>query len=213
MRSARPCLVLAAVLASACVSGSVPARELWRLDPPAAHAAATMPLTVGAREPLEVATYETPGLYGDPGIPFRVGEARYGTYRAREWAMPLGEMLAARTTTLLSAQRFAAPVLERDPRSPSRSGWRWEGTVREFDEVDRARAVSVAVALDLVVRRAENDSVVWRGTRQLERPVPSPTMANVVAALSATADSVIIGLARDAAPALRGGVAAIPSRH
>jgi uncharacterized lipoprotein YmbA len=207
---------LAAVAASAaCVSGKVAPRELWRLDPPAVEsgdggvtqASGTAPL---AGAPLEIALYETPGLYGDHAIAYRVDESRYGTYRTRDWAMPLGQMLSARTAALLRHQQVAPIVLESDAPSPTRTGWRWEGTVREFEEVDRKSGVSVAVALDVVLRRAENDSVVWRGARKLERPVESPSMTNVVAALSATSDSVITALARDAAPMLHtDGVAAL----
>jgi uncharacterized lipoprotein YmbA len=197
-----------AVTGSACVAGSVPPRELWRLDPPAVDSSsgtvqqtsATAPL---AGAPLEVALYETPGLYGDQGITYRIDESRYATYRSRDWAMPLGEMLSARTAALLRRQQLASVVLDGNAPSPSRTGWRWEGTVREFEEVDRKSGVSVSVALDVVLRRAENDSVVWRGARRLERPVSSPTMPNIVSALSTTADSVIVALARQAAPALQ----------
>jgi uncharacterized lipoprotein YmbA len=202
----------------ACVSGTVPARELWRLDPPAIDSSSDSvtqssegaPL---AGAPLEVALYSTPGLYGEQGITYRVDESRYGTYRTRDWAMPLGEMLCARTTALLRGQHLASVVLESDASSPLRTGWRWEGTVREFDEVDRKSGVTVSVALDVVLRRAENDSVIWRGARRLERPVASPTMSNVVAELSATSDSVIVALARDAAPVLQGERMAAASRN
>lgn len=194
--------------------GKLPAREMFRLSveaAPANHGSALPGTAVpdsasrlGAplRGALAVEPYVTPGLYGDPGIVYRVGESQYGAYPSREWAIPLGEMLGmiAESVLLLHPISTDPPVF--DPPSTRGHAYVWRGTVRQFEEVNRGKQVFVAVRLDATIVRSGSDSLVWNGSASLERPVPQPTMQAIVEALSALARDATAQLATDARTAL-----------
>src|SRR5919202_623834 len=130
--------LLAAVLV-ACVHGTLPPRELYRLLPldsaAVMHARAVgpasgAPVLDGA---LHVEPYQTPGLYGDPAIVYRVGETQYGTYSSREWAIPLSNMLATLTADVLRATSFAAGPVVSEAAADNGTRYKWRGPVHEFE--------------------------------------------------------------------------------
>jgi uncharacterized lipoprotein YmbA len=212
LRRAAIVSILLSPIAS-CVRGTVPARELYRLRPTREAAAATPTSSPGdglatapaADDIISVEPYTTPGVYGDPQIVYREGETRYGTYPNREWALPLGTMLAGLTMETLRTQPGLAGRVQDGEPSGARRGLRWRGTVREFDEVDRAGLVFAAVRLDARLVRAADDFVLWSGTARAEGQVAeSKNMTAVVDSLSSLAATAISRLARDAQPAVRG---------
>ena len=206
---------VAALALTACpFRGTLPAREFYRLTIPdtapvtlpesadggrAAHA-----LPLGA---VAVAPYETPGLYGEGSIIFRVGDSRYGAYPTREWALPLSEMLGVMTERVLHAVPLTAGQAIYDPPSQHALPYIWQGIVRRFEEVDRGQDVFAAVRLDARLVRSADDSVLWSGSVNLERPVPRPTMDAIVQMLSELADEGITTLAEQARDALPAGPA------
>jgi hypothetical protein len=119
-----------------------------------------------------------------------------------------GTMLAALTSETLGRDpALAGRVRDGAPAAGSR-GLRWRGVVREFEEVDRGAAVSVAVRLDARLERIADDSLLWSGSARAEAPVGRSTdMTAVVDSLSSLASRAVASLARDASPALRGAVA------
>ena len=112
-------LALAALAVGCFRSRTVPPIEMYRLLPTAAETSAvTIPPLVDdlPEGSLAIARYITPGLYGQRGIVYRVGEAGYATYPSREWAIPLD--VGRRTADLLletvggwGALRSADPLL------------------------------------------------------------------------------------------------------
>jgi uncharacterized lipoprotein YmbA len=196
---------------TACVRGKVPARELYRLRTISASPGA--PATDGdghstfaaLGELVSVEPYATPGVYGDPQIVYREGETRYGTYPNREWALPLGTMLATLTAEALRAQQGLGGRVHDGEPLPAGRGLRWRGTVHEFEEVDRGGNVFAAVRLDARLVRASDDSVLWSGTTRAEAPVgQTRDMTAVVERLSSVAATAIATLTQDATPAFRG---------
>ena len=198
-RPARRLIALAGNAAALIFLGSVcfhispiPARELYRVSLPdtgagsaATSAAPRIPGTLGIVE------YATPGIYGDPGIVFRIGESEYGSYPNREWALPLGNQLGVLTERVLARAPLTTEPAVFDPPSSRAQTYLWRGSVREFDEVNRGRDVLAAVRIDVRLVRAQDDSIVWSGTARAERPVPSADMPGIVQALSALADQVV----------------------
>jgi uncharacterized lipoprotein YmbA len=210
-RAARAARLLTAAAALAgCFGRALPAPEFYRLRPPAPAAASRGAAAAAPAVPLTVEPYATPGVYAGPAIVYRVGDTQYGTYPGREWAVPLGTMLAALTAESLrqGAPAGGAHVRDADRAGVGR-GLVWRGTVREFEEVDRGRGrgdaqVSAAVRLDAQLVRASDDSVVWRGEAQAQRTVvPAESMTAVVDSLAAAAGEAVAALVRDAAPAMR----------
>ncbi len=193
----------AAALAAACFRGTLPAREFYRLRPASAAAPAAAPAPGAPRLPaLTVEPYATPGVYAGPGIVYRVGETRYGTYPNREWAVPLGAMLAAITAEQLRA--LGGGPVEDGAGGGGAHGLVWRGVVREFEEVDRGPQVSAAVRLDARLVRARDDSVLWQGSAKLERPVAAAReMTAVVDGLAEAAAQAVTRLVAEAAPAMR----------
>jgi ABC-type uncharacterized transport system auxiliary subunit len=122
-------------------------------------------------------------------------------------------MLASLTMeTLRGHAGLAARVHDGEPLGAGR-GLRWRGTVREFEEVDRAGLVFAAVRLDARLVRAADDSVLWSGTARAEsRVTDAKNMTAVVDSLSSLAAPAVTTLAREALPALRGGVRASAAR-
>ncbi len=220
MHLARATLLLLLPLLSASTFGGcfgkLPAREMFRLSvdaPPAAVAhGSALPtpavpdsagrLSAPLRGALAVEPYVTPGLYGDPGIVYRVGESAYGAYPSREWAIPLGEMLGMIAESVLSVHPISTHPPVFDPPSTRGHAYVWRGTVRQFEEVNRGKQVFVAVRLDATIVRAGSDSLVWNGSASLERAVPQPTMQAIVESLSALARDATVQLAADARTAL-----------
>ena len=217
-RGRRPLATLVALAtalaASACIRGTLPAREYYRLSiadsvPVASRDSATAVLRAGT---LGIAPYVTPGIYAETGIAYRVGESEYGTYPSREWAIPLSQMLGVLTEGVLRrAPLTTAPALF-DPPSLRSQTYVWRGTVREFEEVDRGKAVSAVVRIDAALVRTADDSVVWTGSARREAPVPAPTMDSVVRTLSSLATDAVASLVADADVALRRSPSAASAR-
>ena len=197
--------LVAVLAASACIRGTLPARQYFRLSMPDSVAAATRDSSTAAlaTATLGIAEYVTPGIYAGGGIAYRIGESEYGTYPSREWAIPLGQMLGVLTEGVLRrAPLTASPAIFNPPSLRSQT-YVWRGTVREFEEVDRGRAVSAAVRIDASLVRSSDDSVVWSGSARREGAVPAPTMDAVVGTLSSLATETITALVAEADSALR----------
>ena len=186
--------------AFACFNGPLPARELYRLT---VVPAPEVPAAAGPLEgTIEVARYDTPGLYGDGNIVFRTGDNEYGVYPSREWGIPLGQMLGVLTESALERNPLTTGGAVYDAPPGHDAPYVWRGMVREFEEIDRAKNVFVAVQLDVQIVRSADDAIVWKGSRRLERAVPKPTMPAIVAELSALATEVTEALIADARSAL-----------
>ncbi|MDQ6887006.1 MAG: ABC-type transport auxiliary lipoprotein family protein [Gemmatimonadota bacterium] len=196
--------LLSALSAAGCLGslgGSLPAVELYRIAPVHADSAsergpAVTPGTV--RGSIAITRYDTPGIYSGHGIVYRVEQSGYGVYPNREWAIPLGEMLGSLTEGLLSGAPLSAERAVYAPPSMRAFTYSWRGTVKEFEEVDRGKAVFAAVALEARLVRTSDDSVVWQATRRVEQAVPESTMPAIVNALSALARQAISELSADA---------------
>lgn len=194
--------------AAACIRGSLPAREFYRITPVDSLLAsdgesgpAQPPALQGTVAVLE---YDTPGLYGTNAIVFRVGASRYGTYPSREWAIPLGEMLGSLTERVARARRINADNVSFTTTRPHDAAYEWRGEVREFDEVDGPTAVSASVTLAARLVRTADDSVVWSGSARAAEPVAEArSMDAVIAALSRAATRAVAQLADDASAVLR----------
>jgi uncharacterized lipoprotein YmbA len=161
---------------------------------------------------LGIRPYSTPGLYGVDNIVYRVNETQYGSYPNREWALPLSEMLGMMTQRVLARRPLSRDGAVYDPPSRRMQAYIWRGAVRTFDEVDRGTQVFVEVRLDGAIVRASDDSVLWTGSAQATRLVASPTMPNIVEALSALAVETIDHLIEDARGSVR-GIAAAAARE
>jgi ABC-type uncharacterized transport system auxiliary subunit len=184
---------VAMLLGSACFRISpMPPRELYRVSLPdtgAGSGGATNLSRISGT--LAIAEYATPGIYGEPGIVFRIGESEYGSYPNREWALPLGNQLGVLTERVLARAPLTTEPAVFDPPSRRAQTYIWRGSVREFDEVDRDKQVFAAVRIDARLVRAADDSIIWSGTARAEKPVPSADMPGIVQALSALADQVV----------------------
>jgi ABC-type uncharacterized transport system auxiliary subunit len=203
----RAVLAAAAVLALGCLrSRPMPPVEMYRLLPPTSEVGGG---GAGAQSPdlpdgsVAVARYVTPGLYGQRGIVYRVGESGYAAYPSREWAIPLGEMLGRRTADLLQERPLVRGGAMFDPPTRRAFTYSWRGTVREFEEIGRGNDVFVAVHLEASLVRIEDDSIVWSGGARAERAVPGGTMEGILAALSAATDEVMLALLDSAKVSIR----------
>jgi ABC-type uncharacterized transport system auxiliary subunit len=188
-----------------CIRGKLPARQFYRLA--AADSLAAAPLPTGAPPltgSIAIVAYDTPGIYGDGALVYRVGASDYGKYPTREWAIPLGEMLAANTETIAGGRSLTSGRIAFDRLGSRREQYEWRGTVREFDEVDVTNAVSVSVSLSARLVRVADDSVVWSGSSsQVESVREARRIESVVDALSAASSRALMRLVDDAATSLR----------
>jgi uncharacterized lipoprotein YmbA len=207
MTRRRALTMLAAAVALGCFrTQTVPPVEMYRLVPTDSMAAvgaigvAADALPDGA---VAVVSFVTPGLYGQRGIVYRVGDAGYGSYPSREWAIPLGEQLGRRTADLMQHRPLVRSAALFEP--PSRRGFTyvWRGTVREFEEIDRGNDVFVAVNLEASLIRIEDDSIVWSGGKRIQRSVPDGTMEGIIMGLSAATDEVLVALLDSARVSIR----------
>ena len=199
-------LALLAVAAGCLRSRTVAPIEMYRLLPTAAETSGVVApaLIEGLPEgSLAISRYITPGLYGQRGIVYRVGESGYATYPSREWAIPLGEMLGRRTADLLQAKSLVRGGALFDPPTRRAFTHLWRGTVREFEEIDRGSDVFVAVSLEASLIRIEDDSILWSGGARVERPVPDGTIEGIIAGLSAATDEVVFALLDSARVSIR----------
>ena len=197
--------VAALLLLGGCFRGSLPARQFYRLSVPetaqGSSAAAAAPALMGS---LSIRRYETAGIYASGAVVYRVGTSTYGEYPAREWAIPLGEMLGSLSEVIIARRSLASGRVVFDPSTAERQQYEWRGSVREFDEVDAPGSVSAAVALDAKLVRVADDSVIWSGSAREVVPVAqSRSMDAVVLGLSVAASRVIAKLADDAAATVR----------
>lgn len=195
--------------ASACLhlGGTLPPRELYRLVAPDSVQLTTELAARGgawalAPGAVAIAPYETPGVYGDPNIPYRVSETGYGVYPSREWAMPVSVMLGQLTERVFRARPLSASEAVYSPPSYRTYPYVWRASVRELDEIDRDSSVYAGVTIAARLVRTADDSVVWTGTARREAPVTTPTMDRIVATLSDLAAATIAQLGDDARAAL-----------
>jgi ABC-type uncharacterized transport system auxiliary subunit len=195
--------MIACELGIACFGGRLPPLELYRLVPADTLAGIAEPDARRAPGTIAIAPYDAPGMYGRPGIVYRLSEAEYGTYRSREWAIPLEKMLGLLTQDLMRAHPVSAGRALFDPPGRRGTTYLWQGTVREFEEVDRAPHVFAAVKLDARLVRVADNAVVWRGSARAERRVSNQeAMTAIVATLSELAADVIVRLTDEARTAL-----------
>jgi uncharacterized lipoprotein YmbA len=153
---------------------------------------------------MSIRRYETPGIYASGALVYRVGSSTYGEYPAREWAIPLGEMLGSMSEAVIASRSLASGRVVFDPSAAERQQFEWRGSVREFDEVDTPTSVSASVALDAKLIRVADDSVIWSGSvREVVPVAQSRSMDAVVAGLSVAASRAIAKLTDDAAATLR----------
>lgn len=203
----RRALLALTVLALGCFrTRTVAPTEMYRLLPTAAETGSVTPRTSDEGLPdgsLAVSRFVTPGLYGQRGIIYRVGESGYAAYSSREWAIPLGEMLGRRTADLMQEKPLVRGDALFDPPTRRTFTYLWRGTVREFEEIGRGNDVFVAVNLEASLVRIEDDSIVWSGGARVERPVPGGTMDGIIAGLSAATDEVVFALLDSARVSIR----------
>jgi hypothetical protein len=191
---------------AACFRGTLPPREYYRLTPVDSAVARS---TVAAGGPsltgsIAIVAYDTPGIYGDGALIYRAGASDYGKYPSREWAIPLGEMLAARTETITNVRPLTSGRMAIDRSASRHEEYEWRGAVREFDEVDGPTSVSTSVSLVARLVRVADDSVLWSGAAHEVEPVAeSRQIESVVAALSIATSRAITRLVDDAGSALR----------
>ena len=204
-------LLLAA--AGACFRGTLPARQYYRLQlpdtliaaEPVAHITADAPLAGS----LAVGSYRAPGLYGRSGLVFRLNGNEYGSYPAREWAVPLADQLGLFTEAVLRKTPLTRDGALYEPPNERSHTYLWRGTIREFEEVDRPDgSVHASVRLEAVLVRAADDSVLWTRSVRLERQVADPSMNGIVEALSQLAVEAVASLVSDARVHLAGPAAA-----
>ena len=192
------CITLAALalIASGCIEFGKPRPPLEQyvlVVPPAEDGVNAPPGPPVLPGTLTIRPYVTRGLYDDRGIVFRVDDLQLSAYTGRrEWAIPLREMLGTLTEEALRAKPLTSEPAVFESRSREHD-FEWRGTVREFEEVDRGQQVLAAVRLDVEIIRSANDSVVWRASERIERPVPEPTnsMKRVVETLSAMTGDIL----------------------
>lgn len=190
---------------SGCFRGTLPPREFYRLTPLDSVASPTaVPGTPPLTGAIAIVAYDTPGIYADGAIVYRVGDSAYGKYPSREWAIPLGEMLATRTETIVGARALSSGRVAFGRSTSHREEYEWRGVVREFDEVDGATSVSASVSLAAHLVRVADDSVVWSGAaREVEPVLEARRIDSVIAALSVATSRALARLADDAASTLR----------
>ena len=192
---------------SGCLGGRLPPLEYYRvatadsarLATPLSGSPLQLTLAPGA---VAIAPYQTPGIYADRGIVYRIGDTQYGSYPSREWALPLSTMLALLTQDVLAARPLTAQPAVFSPSTYAGETYVWRGFVRQFEEVDRGAEVHAAVALDARVVRVSDDSIVWSGSVRFEEPVPQGTMPAVVSTLSRVATEAVGQLADEARASL-----------
>lgn len=190
------------VAPGACFRSKLPPLEQYRLAPtPAADMRAS-----SATGPLDgsvaVSRFLTPGVYGGDQIVYRIDETGYGSYPNREWALPLGEMLGMLAEETMRIDPLGSAAVY-DPASRRQFAYQWQGSVRQFEEVNRDDRVFVSVHLEARLLRTADDSILWIGDRSEELPVPRPSMTNIVDSLSAAARHVMRDLVADAKTAAR----------
>lgn len=196
---------LALLAPLSCIRGTIPARELYRIaaspgDSAGPAATDGAPALAGS---LGIAPYITAGIYAEPSIAYRIGDAEYGTYPSREWALPLSQMLGVLTEEMIRRHPLTAEDAIFSPPSLRSQTYLWRGRVRRFEEVDRGKVVSAAVWVDAAILRTSDDSVVWSGSAQRERVVQGNTMPDVVRMLSTLATEAVDELVADAGRTLQ----------
>lgn len=193
----RIALAALVVVATGCLNKIFPSRPsleqyILQLRPESATPARppASPALTGA---LAVLPYVTRGIYSQPGIVFRADDLQLAAYPSREWAIPLRDMLGTLTEEAMRTAPISAEPAVFDPRTVRAHDYQWRGTVRELEEVNRGRDVLAAVHLEVEIIRTANDSVVWKGSERIERPVPPPTnsMPQVVETLSAITSDIL----------------------
>ena len=153
---------------------------------------------------VAIARYDTPGIYGTGSLVYRVGTSAYGAYPAREWAIPLGEMLGSITEGIVRQRSLTSGRVVYPPSAVTREQYEWRASVREFDEVDAPSSVTASVSLVAQLVRVADDSVVWSGAAQEMEPIAQTRSIDaVVAGLSAATGRAIARLTDEAGSAAR----------
>jgi ABC-type uncharacterized transport system auxiliary subunit len=191
---------LAYAASLAACAGTPATVERYRLAPVSTRDPGTPP---EADAPvIAIEPYATMGIYADPQIVYRLEETTYGAYPNREWAIPLGTMLADATVeTMRAIPNLGARVT--DERTAGSHQLVWRGVVQQFEEVNRGKKVAAAIRLDAALVRTPGDSVIWQGTAASERPVADPTMTAIVRTLSELTSTAIRQLVMQARTAVQ----------
>ncbi len=170
---------------AACSSDPVPRDTFYRLGPPAVPAArAGGPITGVA----EVPPFRAAGIVSERAILFRDSPDQLQQYTYHAWAEPPALMLQRSLIGVLRQAQAFGTVATPDMR-PDRD-YELRGDLRQLEHVRGAGRSTVAMEIELAVRRVRGNQQVLLKTYRAEEPVPDGSVGGAVAAFTRGLDSI-----------------------
>jgi ABC-type uncharacterized transport system auxiliary subunit len=153
---------------------------------------------------ISVSELDAASGFGDARVVYRLTERKLRYYDYHEWVDGPGRMVAD-----VLARHFAASGAFTDVVRGVRPvpDLIVDGTVLALEEVAREGGLDAHVAVDLVLRRANDGMVLWRGVLDRTKAVAKDNVDAVVEALGAAMDEGLRELWPGLLAAARAGVA------
>lgn len=179
------------ILSAACSCSSPPEVHYYVLNlrPPTERVASQKTGLVLGIQPFRIDP-----VYGDRRLVYRRSAYEVAYYHYHQWATPLDEQVTALLGRYLKDSGLFGDVVVYPSRTAA--DLLLEGNIREFGEEDGPEGWLAVVDLDLKLRDARTDRLVWDNRLRQQVPVRTKTPLGVVEALSRALEEVAAEIAR-----------------
>ena len=141
---------------------------------------------IGARDPYE-----------QERIVYRSSAYAFDLYNYHRWASLPGEQVTAWTRRYLRGSGLFAQVF---PSSDSSADFVLDGTVQQFEEIDREKTWEAAISIDFWLVRSGERTPVWFQSYSATQPAAKRNPEAIAEAMSRGLENILGRLVADLAP-------------
>ena len=141
---------------------------------------------IGARDP-----------YDQERIVYRSSPYAYDLYNYHRWASPPGEQVTTWARRYLRGSGLFAQVF---PNSDSAADFVLDGTIQQFEEIDREKTWEAALSIDFWLVRAGERTPVWFRVYSATQQAAKRNPEAIAEAMSRNLENILGQLVADLAP-------------
>ena len=142
--------------------------------------------SIGGRDP-----------YDQERIVYRTSSYAFDLYNYHRWASPPGEQVTAWTRRYLRGSGLFAQVF---PNFDSPADFVLDGTVQQFEEIDREKTWEAALSIDFWLVRSGGRTPVWFRSYAATQPAAKRNPEAIAEAMSRNLENILGRLAADLTP-------------
>ena len=190
------CALLSVLALLGCAQPEVPHDKFYRLTAaqPSPRAYATPPLDAT----LTVHQFVATGVIGDRALVYASADApnQLQQYHYHQWSSPPTHMLQDFAVACLRAGNLARRTVT--PELRAKADYALTGELRRLEQI-RGESPRVALELEIALRRARDDELLWLQIYRAENPTADESVSSAVTALDQAFHGICAKLVTDLA--------------